>query len=96
MLYSWTMVSEIIRDIVDQKTYDVLAIAVGCTFALFRSNLHEPLLTGTANGIRVAKAFLHRERCEQNRGDYIPVINRVHARPHIKENTNCLVRVHTS
>jgi hypothetical protein len=54
------------------------------------------LLTGTANGIGVAKAFLHRERCEQNRGDYISVINRVDVRPHIKENTNCLVLVHTS
>ena len=69
MLNSWTMLNEIIRDIVDQKTYDVLAIAVGCTFTLFRRNLHESLLTSTANGIRVAKAFLHRERCEQNRRD---------------------------
>jgi len=48
---------------------DVLAIVIGGVFALFRGNLHETLLTSTTDGIWVAIALLHRERCEYDLRD---------------------------
>jgi hypothetical protein len=47
-----------------QKTYNVLAVAIGGTFAFIWGNLHEALLTRTTDSLCVTAAFLHCNRSE--------------------------------
>lgn len=68
ILKSWAMVNKPANSI-HQKAYDILAVAVGCSFTLVWGNLHKALLTGATYGGWVAAAFLHRERREYDRRD---------------------------
>ena len=56
-----------LEKMVHRKTYNVLAVAIGSTFTFVGGNLHEALLTSTTDGLRVAAAFLHRDRGKYDR-----------------------------
>ena len=51
------------------STHRVLAIAAGSPTAFFLGNLHQALLSATANGVPVARALLHGNRRNHDGGD---------------------------